>query len=65
MQALLSDPEARSKVRFGYAGAERMVNPLAGHVNPLAGGQPRMQALLSGPKARSKSCFGDANAERM
>jgi hypothetical protein len=29
-QALLSDPKARSKVCFGYAGAERMRNPLAG-----------------------------------
>jgi hypothetical protein len=33
-QTPFSAPKARSKVRFGYAGAERMRNPLAG---PLAG----------------------------
>jgi hypothetical protein len=29
-QSLLSDPKARSKALFGYAGAERMRNPLVG-----------------------------------
>jgi hypothetical protein len=30
MQALLSDPKAEAEALFGYAGAERMRNPLAG-----------------------------------
>jgi hypothetical protein len=29
-KALFADPKARSEVRFRYAGAERMENPLAG-----------------------------------
>ncbi|MDR1149396.1 MAG: hypothetical protein LBK66_12275 [Spirochaetaceae bacterium] len=51
MQALFSNPKARSKVCFRYAGAERM--------------RTRWQALFSNTKARRKVRFGYAGAKRM